>query len=98
MHILLFFNVCYPQLWHLYILHVINLCLFSSFLYIDVGLYFKCDPIIIIQLSYAIGVAEPLSIFISSYSTGVKSDNELLKIVKANFDLRPGMIVKLVFQ
>jgi len=50
-----------------------------------------------VQVSYAIGVAEPLSIFISSYGTGIKTDAELLKIVKANFDLRPGKIVKYVF-
>ena len=49
---------------------------------------------ICMQVSYAIGVAEPLSIFISSYGTGIKSDADLLKIVKANFDLRPGKIVK----
>jgi len=49
-----------------------------------------------LQLSYAIGVAEPLSIFVSSYGTGVKTDAELLEIVKANFDLRPGKIVKWV--
>jgi S-adenosylmethionine synthetase len=49
---------------------------------------------VLVQLSYAIGVAEPLSIFVSSYGTGVKPDAELLKIVKANFDLRPGKIVK----
>ena len=49
------------------------------------------------QVSYAIGVAKPLSVFISSYGTGVKSDAELLKIVNENFDLRPGRIVKLVF-
>lgn len=47
-----------------------------------------------LQLSYAIGVAEPLSIFVSSYGTGIKTDPELLEIVKANFDLRPGKIVK----
>ena len=49
-----------------------------------------------LQLSYAIGVAEPLSIFVSSYGTGIKTDAELLEIVKANFDLRPGKIVKWV--
>ena len=48
----------------------------------------------ILQLSYAIGVAEPLSIFVSSYGTGIKTDAELLEVVKANFDLRPGKIVK----
>jgi len=50
-----------------------------------------CD---MLQLSYAIGVAEPLSIFVSSYGTGVKTDADLLQIVKDNFDLRPGKIVK----
>ena len=49
---------------------------------------------VLVQVSYAIGVAEPLSIFVSSYGTGVKSDSELLKIVQANFDLRPGVIVR----
>lgn len=49
---------------------------------------------VLVQVSYAIGVAEPLSVFISSYGTGIKSDSDLLKIVKANFDLRPGKIVK----
>ena len=45
-------------------------------------------------MSYAIGVAEPLSIFVSSYGTGAKEDKDLLDIVKNNFDLRPGRIVK----
>jgi S-adenosylmethionine synthetase len=48
----------------------------------------------LIQVSYAIGVAEPLSVFLTSYGTGVRPDSELLDIVKANFDLRPGLIVK----
>jgi S-adenosylmethionine synthetase len=46
-----------------------------------------------LQVSYAIGVAEPLSIFLSTYGTGVKSDAEILEVVKKNFDLRPGKIV-----
>lgn len=49
---------------------------------------------ILVQVSYAIGVAEPLSIFVSSYGTGIRSDEELLKIVENNFDLRPGCIVR----
>lgn len=48
----------------------------------------------LVQVSYAIGVAEPLSITIFDYGTGVKSSKELLEIVKLNFDLRPGRIVK----
>jgi len=49
---------------------------------------------VLVQLSYAIGVAEPLAVFITSYGTGLKPDTELLKIVKQNFDLRPGKIVQ----
>ena len=48
----------------------------------------------LVQLSYAIGVAEPLSIFIESYGTSSKSAAELEKIIRTNFDLRPGVIVK----
>lgn len=49
---------------------------------------------VLVQLSYAIGVAKPLSIYINSYGTGKKSDAELLAIVEKNFDLRPGAIIK----
>lgn len=48
----------------------------------------------LVQLSYAIGVAEPLSMFIETYGTSDKSSDELVKIVRDNFDLRPGVIVK----
>ena len=48
----------------------------------------------LVQLSYAIGVAEPLSMFVETYGTSEKSSEELVAIVKANFDLRPGVIVK----
>jgi len=49
---------------------------------------------ILVQLSYAIGVAEPLSIYVDSYGTGKKSDEELVKIIRNNWDLRPGVIGK----
>lgn len=49
---------------------------------------------VLVQLSYAIGVAEPLSIFVDTYGTSTKKDSELLDIIKKNFDLRPGIIVK----
>ncbi|CAD5116861.1 DgyrCDS5702 [Dimorphilus gyrociliatus] len=49
---------------------------------------------VLVQLSYAIGIAEPLSVFVNSYGTGIKSDNDLINIVKRNFDLRPGIIVR----
>lgn len=48
----------------------------------------------LVQLSYAIGVAEPLSIFVETYGTSGKSSDELVEIIKNNFDLRPGVIVK----
>jgi S-adenosylmethionine synthetase len=50
-----------------------------------------CDRVLV-QVSYAIGVAEPLSIFVDTYGTGKKSDAEILEIVKKNFDLRPGCL------
>jgi len=49
---------------------------------------------ILVQASYAIGVAKPLSVFLTTYGTGVRSDEQLLKVVEENFDLRPGRIVK----
>ncbi|KAH9163726.1 methionine adenosyltransferase [Lactarius sanguifluus] len=48
----------------------------------------------LVQLSYAIDVAEPLSIFVDTYGTGKKSDLELVEIIRKNWDLRPGVIVK----
>jgi len=49
---------------------------------------------VLVQISYAIGIAHPLSITIFSYGSSTKSEAELLEIVKKNFDLRPGVIVK----
>ncbi len=48
----------------------------------------------LVQLSYAIGVSEPLSLFVETYGTGKKSSAELVEIIRNNFDLRPGVIVK----
>ncbi len=47
-----------------------------------------------VQLSYAIGVAKPVSILVESYGTGKVSDDELTQIVQEHFDLRPGAIMK----
>ena len=47
-----------------------------------------------LQVSYAIGVAEPLSISIFHYGTSAYTSQQLLQIVQNNFDLRPGRIVK----
>ncbi|KAG0635632.1 S-adenosylmethionine synthetase [Tuber brumale] len=48
----------------------------------------------LVQLSYAIGVARPLSIFVDTYGTSDKTSEELVEIINKNFDLRPGVIVK----
>ncbi|EDW04295.1 GH10060 [Drosophila grimshawi] len=57
---------------------------------VKAGLCKRC----LVQVSYAIGLAEPLSITVFDYGTSHKSQKELLHIIKHNFDLRPGMIVK----
>lgn len=46
------------------------------------------------QVSYAIGVAQPLSISVFTYGSSEKTESELLHIVNKNFDLRPGVIVR----
>lgn len=48
----------------------------------------------LVQLSYAIGVAEPLSLYVDTYGTSDKSSDELVQIIRNNFDLRPGVIVR----
>lgn len=52
------------------------------------------DPGLSWKVSYAIGVAEPLSISIFTYGTSQKTERELLDVVNKNFDLRPGVIVR----
>jgi len=47
-----------------------------------------------IQLSYAIGVAYPLSISIETFGTGKVSDDVILDLIKKHFDLRPGAIIE----
>ncbi|AWP18119.1 S-adenosylmethionine synthase [Scophthalmus maximus] len=49
---------------------------------------------VLVQVAYAIGVAHPLSISLFTYGSSQKSEKELLQIVKKNFDLRPGVIVR----
>lgn len=49
---------------------------------------------VLVQIAYAIGIAHPLSVTVFSYGTSTKPESELLRIVKENFDLRPGVIVK----
>ncbi|KAL7890131.1 hypothetical protein AOLI_G00023890 [Acnodon oligacanthus] len=49
---------------------------------------------VLVQVSYAIGVAHPLSISLFTYGSSEKTEKELLQIVNKNFDLRPGVIVR----
>ena len=48
----------------------------------------------LVQLSYAIGIPEPTSLFVETYGTSDLSSKELVDIIHKNFDLRPGVIVK----
>jgi S-adenosylmethionine synthetase len=57
---------------------------------VDAGLVRRC----LVQVSYGIGLAHPLSVYVDSYGTGRYSDADLTKIINHNFDLRPGMIIK----
>jgi len=54
------------------------------------GLADKCE----IELAYAIGVAEPVSIFVDTFGTGKISDDEISTLVSKHFDLRPAAIIK----
>ena len=56
------------------------------------GLADKCE----IQLSYAIGVAQPTSIMVDTFGTGKVSRDKLVQIVRENFDLRPAGIIKML--
>ena len=56
------------------------------------GLADKCE----IQLSYAIGVAQPTSIMVDTFGTGKLSDERLVEIIRENFDLRPAGIIKML--
>ena len=56
------------------------------------GLADKCE----IQLSYAIGVAQPTSIMVDTFGTGRLTDDKLVGIVRENFDLRPAGIIKML--
>jgi S-adenosylmethionine synthetase len=53
------------------------------------GLAERCE----VQVSYAIGRAHPTSIAVETFGTGSKSEEELLQLVRGNFDLRPGAII-----
>ena len=56
------------------------------------GLAEKCE----IQLSYAIGVAQPTSVMVDTFGTGKISDEKLVEIIRENIDLRPAGIIKML--
>ena len=56
------------------------------------GLAEKCE----IQLSYAIGVAQPTSVMVDTFGTGKISDQKLVELIRENFDLRPAGIIKML--
>ncbi|MDE6406681.1 MAG: methionine adenosyltransferase [Lachnospiraceae bacterium] len=56
------------------------------------GIADKCE----IQLSYAIGVAQPTSVMVDTFGTGKIADDRLVEIVRENFDLRPAGIIKML--
>jgi len=49
---------------------------------------------VLVQVGYAIGVAKPLSIFIDTYGTNTRPEEEILELVKEKFDLRPGCLIR----
>ena len=67
-------------------------CRYAAKNIVAAGLADKCE----IQVAYAIGVAKPLSINVSTYGTGRIDDEKIAKILMANeiFDFRPGMLIK----
>ena len=56
------------------------------------GIADRCE----IQLAYAIGVAEPVSIFVDTFGTGRISDEEITKLIRKHFDLRPDGIISML--
>ena len=56
------------------------------------GLAEKCE----IQLSYAIGVAQPTSVMVDTFGTGKISDEALVNVIRDNFDLRPAGIIRML--
>eukprot|EP01027_Heterolobosea_sp_BB2_P020431 GEZU01029152.1.p1 GENE.GEZU01029152.1~~GEZU01029152.1.p1 ORF type:complete len:384 (+),score=167.94 GEZU01029152.1:52-1203(+) len=57
---------------------------------VHAGLAKRC----LVQVSYAIGVSRPLSVYVDTYGTGKKSNAEILDIINKNFDLRPFAIIR----
>ena len=56
------------------------------------GIADRCE----IQLSYAIGVAQPTSIMVDTFGTGKLSEDKIVELIRENFDLRPAGIIKML--
>lgn len=54
------------------------------------GLADECE----VQIAYAIGLAQPVSVFVNTFDTGKLPDDEILKLVKKHFDMRPKAIIE----
>lgn len=54
------------------------------------GIADRCE----VQFAYAIGVAEPVSVFVDTFGTGIVSDERIVQLIVDNFDLRPAAIIK----
>ena len=54
------------------------------------GLADECE----LELAYAIGVANPVSVFVNTFGTGKISEERLVSVIKENFDLRPAAIIE----
>jgi S-adenosylmethionine synthetase len=54
------------------------------------GLAYRCE----VQLAYAIGVADPVSVMVDTFGTSTVSEDEIVKRGRANFDMRPSGILK----
>lgn len=57
---------------------------------VESGIAGKCE----VQLAYAIGKAQPVSVFVNTYGTGKISDEKLTKIIVSTFDMRPAAIIE----
>lgn len=56
------------------------------------GIADRCE----IQVSYAIGIAEPIAIYVNTFGTGILSDDAIIELVRTYFDLRPYGIIKML--
>jgi len=56
------------------------------------GIADRCE----IQVSYAIGIAEPISIYVNTFGTGKLPNSEIIRLIREHFDLRPYAIINML--